>query len=63
MAAGTVNVWLHDHKGYNEIFLSKGDHSIRIDYRTDCNFNNIGIPDIYAVSVRADYLQVQGQKS
>ena len=56
MAAGTVNVWLHDHKGYNEIFLSKGDHSIRIDYRTDCNFNNIGIPDIAAVSVRADYL-------
>ena len=56
MAAGTVNVWLHDHRGYNEVFLSKGDHSIRIDYRTDCNFNNIGIPDIAAVSVRADYL-------
>lgn len=56
MAAGTVNVWLHDHKGYSEIFLSKGDHSMRIDYRTDCNFNTITIPENVAVSVRADYL-------
>lgn len=56
MAASSHNVVLHDHKGFAEMLLTKGDHSIRIDYRTDCNYNNIIINEWNAISVRADYL-------
>jgi len=52
----SVNIVWHDHKGYSEMFLSKGDYTIRIDYKIDCNFNTINDFEHGTVSVRADYL-------
>ena len=56
MASASQNVITHDHKGFAEIFLSKGDHFIRIDYTTDCNFNKITYNEWSSIALRADYL-------
>ena len=52
------NTIFHDNKGFNQIFLPKGDHVFRVDHRNDCNFAKIEMQDTNVVMVRVDYLEV-----
>ena len=56
IVASTSNLMAHELMGYAEIFLPKGDHVVRINYRTDCNYNTINTGESSSVSVGTGYL-------